>query len=89
VRATFRLQTLQANTTPTQLQHAQIVLLDFNTLSWPHVTVCPVDHAAESFVVGVVVVPGDVAADHAALFAVGGVAGSVEGELAQLRDSHP
>ena len=27
--------------------------------------------------------PGDVAADHAVLFAVGGVVGAVEGELAQ------
>src|SRR3569833_3443263 len=34
-------------------------------------------------VVGVAVSPADVAADHAALFLVGGVVGAVEGEVAQ------
>jgi hypothetical protein len=37
--ATFWLQTLQGQTTPTQLQYSQTVLLNFNGLSWPHVTV--------------------------------------------------
>jgi hypothetical protein len=45
--------------------------------------VCPGDDAAESLVVGVVVAPDDVAADHAGLFLVGGVVGAVEGEVAQ------
>jgi hypothetical protein len=39
VSATFWLQTLQGQTAPTQLQYSQTVLLNFNTLSWPHVTV--------------------------------------------------
>jgi len=39
VNATFWLQTLQGQTAPTQLQYAQTVLLNFNTLSWPHITV--------------------------------------------------
>jgi hypothetical protein len=34
-------------------------------------------------VVGVVVSPGDVSADHAALLLVAGVVGTVEGEVAQ------
>jgi hypothetical protein len=37
--ATFWLETLQGQSEPTQLQYSQIVLLNFNTLSWPHVTV--------------------------------------------------
>jgi hypothetical protein len=45
--------------------------------------VCPVDDAAEPFVVGVVVAPDDVAADHPGLLAVGGVAGAIKGEVAQ------
>jgi len=45
--------------------------------------VCPGDDPAESFVVGVVVAPDDVAADHAALFVVAGVVGAVEGEVPQ------
>ena len=44
--------------------------------------VCPVDDAAEPFVVGVVVAPDDVAADHAGLLFVGGVVGPVERDLA-------
>jgi hypothetical protein len=51
----------------------------------PLSNVCPVDNLAESFVVGVVVAPDDVAADHAGLLAVGGVVGPVEDEVAQGR----
>lgn len=39
VTATFWLETLQADTEPRQLQYSQLVLLNFNGLSWPHVTV--------------------------------------------------
>jgi hypothetical protein len=39
VRATFWLETIQGDTSPRQLQYSQIVLLNFNGLSWPHVTV--------------------------------------------------
>jgi hypothetical protein len=49
----------------------------------------PLDDAARAGAGGVAAAPTGVAADHAALFAVGGVAGRVEGELAQLRDGHP
>jgi hypothetical protein len=45
--------------------------------------VCPVDDAAESFVVGVVVAPDDIPADHAGLFLVAGMVGSIEREVAQ------
>src|SRR5437763_834972 len=48
--------------------------------------VCPVNDAAESFVVGVVVAPDDVPADHAGLLLVGGVVGPVEREVAQGRE---
>src|SRR5215467_7729236 len=48
--------------------------------------VCPIDDAAEPIVVGVVVAPDDVAADHAGLLLVGGVVGAVEGEVAQRRE---
>src|SRR3954453_16473888 len=41
------------------------------------------DHLSELGVCGVPVPPGDVAADHAGLLAVGGVVGAVEGEVAQ------
>jgi hypothetical protein len=37
--ATFWLETLEGETSPTQLQYSQLVLLNFNGLSWPHVTV--------------------------------------------------
>jgi hypothetical protein len=37
--ATFWLETLAGETTPTQLQYSQLVLLNFNGISWPHVTV--------------------------------------------------
>lgn len=46
VRATFWLETLQGDTSPRQLQYAQIVLLNFNTLSWPHVTVATLQKTA-------------------------------------------
>jgi hypothetical protein len=39
VNATFWLETIQGQTAPTQLQYSQTVLLNFNGLSWPHVTV--------------------------------------------------
>jgi hypothetical protein len=39
VTATFWLETLHGQTAPTQLQYTQTVLLNFNGLSWPHVTV--------------------------------------------------
>jgi hypothetical protein len=45
--------------------------------------VCLGDDAAESFVVGVVVAPDDVPADHAGLLVVAGVVGAVQGEVAQ------
>jgi hypothetical protein len=45
--------------------------------------VCPVDDAAEPFVVGVVVAPDDVPADHAALLFVAGVVGAVQREVPQ------
>src|ERR1700760_4819907 len=45
--------------------------------------VCPVDDAAESFVVGVVVAPDDVPADQAGLLFMAGVVGPVEGEVPQ------
>jgi hypothetical protein len=45
--------------------------------------VCPVDNSAESFVVGVVVAPDDVPADHAGLLFMCGVVGSVECEVPQ------
>jgi hypothetical protein len=38
VRARFWLETLEGETSPTQLQYAQIVLLNFIGISWPHVT---------------------------------------------------
>jgi len=39
VNATFWLETLQGQSAPTQLQYSQTVLLNFNGISWPHVTV--------------------------------------------------
>ena len=45
--------------------------------------VCLGDDAAESFVVGVVVAPDDVPADHAGLFLVAGVVGAVQREVPQ------
>jgi hypothetical protein len=46
VDATFWLETLQGQTDPTQLQYAQKVLLNFNGLSWPHITVATLHKAA-------------------------------------------
>lgn len=43
--ATFWLETLQGQSEPTQLQYSQLVLLNFNTLSWPHVTVATLTKA--------------------------------------------
>jgi hypothetical protein len=45
VAATFWLQTLQGETEPTRLQYSQIVLLNFATLSWPHITVATLTKA--------------------------------------------
>ena len=45
--------------------------------------VCPLDDAAESFVVGVVVAPDYVPADHAGLVFVAGMVGPVEREVPQ------
>jgi hypothetical protein len=39
VSATFWLETLQGDPHPRQLQYSQLVLLNFNGLSWPHITV--------------------------------------------------
>jgi hypothetical protein len=39
VEATFWLQTLEGDTEPKRLQYSQTVLLNFATLSWPHITV--------------------------------------------------
>jgi hypothetical protein len=39
VTATFWLETLQADTKPRRLQYSQLVLLNFNGISWPHITV--------------------------------------------------
>jgi hypothetical protein len=39
VTATFWLQTVQGDTEPRRLQYSQRVLLNFNGLSWPHITV--------------------------------------------------
>jgi hypothetical protein len=39
VTATFWLETLQADTQPRRLQYSQLVVLNFQHLSWPHVTV--------------------------------------------------
>jgi hypothetical protein len=43
--ATFWLETLQGEASPTQLQYSQLVLLNFNGLSWPHVTVATLQKA--------------------------------------------
>jgi hypothetical protein len=39
VAATFWLETIEDESAPSQLQYSQTVLLNFNGLSWPHVTV--------------------------------------------------
>ena len=48
--------------------------------------VCPGDDLAESFVVGVVVTPDDVPADHAGLLFVARMVGAVEREVPQRRE---
>lgn len=45
VVATFWLETLQGDTQPNRLQYSQIVLLNFNGLSWPHITVATLHRA--------------------------------------------
>ena len=45
VNATFWLETLQGQSAPTQLQYAQTVLLNFNGLNWPHITVATLHKA--------------------------------------------
>jgi hypothetical protein len=46
VTATFWLETLQGDTEPRRLQYSQLVLLNFNDISWPHVTVATLDKQA-------------------------------------------
>jgi hypothetical protein len=45
VTATFWLQTLAGQTEPTRLQYSQTVLLNFNQISWPHITVATLTKA--------------------------------------------
>jgi hypothetical protein len=45
VEATFWLQTLAGQTEPTRLQYSQTVLLNFNQISWPHITVATLTKA--------------------------------------------
>ena len=44
--ATFWLETLQGETGASQLQYSQTVLLNFNGLSWPHITVATLHKVA-------------------------------------------
>ncbi len=46
VTATFWLETVQGTPNIQQLQYSQTVLLNFNGLSWPHVTVATLKLAA-------------------------------------------
>jgi hypothetical protein len=46
VAATFWLETLRGDPGPLQLQYSQTVLLNFNGLSWPHITVATLHKAA-------------------------------------------
>jgi hypothetical protein len=48
VTATFWLETLQGDTSPSQLQYSQTVFLRFSGLSWPHITVGTLRKAAGS-----------------------------------------
>jgi hypothetical protein len=48
VTATFWLETLQGETSPSQLQYSQTVFLRFSGLSWPHITVGTLRKAAGS-----------------------------------------
>ena len=54
-----------------------------NAASAASSNVCPVDDAAEPFVIDVVVTPDDVPADHTGLLLVAGVVGAVQGEVPQ------
>jgi hypothetical protein len=45
IAATFWLQTLAGETEPTRLQYSQLVLLNFNAISWPHITVATLTKA--------------------------------------------
>jgi hypothetical protein len=45
VAATFWLQTLAGQTEPTRLQYSQTVLLNFDQISWPHITVATLTKA--------------------------------------------
>jgi len=70
-------------------QDSPVEFLTQNT-SAPSGYVCPVDDSAESFVVGVVVSPDDVPADHAGLLGMTGVVGAVQGEVERaLRSARP
>ena len=46
VTATFWLETLQGDTEPRRLQYSQLVMLLFNGISWPHVTVATLQKQA-------------------------------------------
>ena len=72
----------------TQLRHAAGQLAPSSSLlaSAASGYVCPVDDAAESLVVGVVVAPDDVPADHAGLLVVAGMIGPVKREVPQRRE---
>jgi hypothetical protein len=48
VSATFWLETIQGETSPTQLQYTQLVRLNFNGLTWPHVTVATLHKVADT-----------------------------------------
>jgi hypothetical protein len=48
VTATFWLETLHGDTSPSQLQYSQTVFLRFSGLSWPHITVGTLRKAAGS-----------------------------------------
>jgi hypothetical protein len=48
VTATFWLEIIQGESAPSQLQYSQTVLLNFNGLSWPHVTVGTLHKTANS-----------------------------------------
>jgi hypothetical protein len=43
VTATFWIETLQGTPTTMQLQYSQTVILTFNGISWPHVTVATLE----------------------------------------------
>jgi hypothetical protein len=48
VTATFWLETIQGDTGPSQLQYSQLVHLNFNGLTWPHVTVATLRKVADT-----------------------------------------